>query len=61
MSDQDPTALPRLDPDEFVGDPPAGESDAAGFVSDDQSLDRTDQPGDQAGDQPTDQESEEDS
>lgn len=40
MSERDPKDLPGLDPDQFVGEPPAGDSDPGGFVSDDQSRDR---------------------
>jgi hypothetical protein len=34
-----PEELPRLDPDEFVGAPPAGDADAGAFTSNDQSAD----------------------
>jgi len=34
----DPDALPRLDPDEFVGRPPAGDVDPGAFASTDQSA-----------------------
>ena len=34
-----PPDLPGLDPDEFVGGPPAGEGDPSAFTSNDQSAD----------------------
>jgi hypothetical protein len=35
-STQDPQDLPVVDPDDFVGDPPAGEQDPTAFQSNDQ-------------------------
>lgn len=33
-----PEDLPRLDPDQFVGEAPTGDADPGGFVSNDQSA-----------------------
>jgi hypothetical protein len=35
-SSQEPQDLPGLDPQEFVGEPPAGDQDPTGFESGDQ-------------------------